>query len=353
MKKNIRVIAAIVVIALVIIIPKLLSLNKNASAELSAGSDAQSVNIDVNIIKPQKLDETIRTTGNILPNEEITLQSETAGKVTGIYFKEGSFTKKGQLLIKINDAELQAKLKSAEFQKVLAEENEQRQRKQLDIQAVSREAYDQTLNNLNIFKSEIDLIMAQISKTEIRSPFAGRIGLKFVSEGSYINSSTRIATLVDNNPLKIEFSIPGKYAGRVHPGDSVNFYVQGIEKKLNALIYAIEPKIDPATRTLTMRALYNNSEQELLSGSFANIELIVSSNENALLIPTEALIPELNGSIVFLYKNGMAQPVAVKTGLRTSQSIEIKEGLSPGDTLITSGLLELRPGIAVKISEIN
>ncbi|MGD9898984.1 MAG: efflux RND transporter periplasmic adaptor subunit, partial [Calditrichaceae bacterium] len=235
----------------------------------------------------------------------------------------------------------------------LAEENEQRQRNQLEIQAVSREAYDQTLNNLNIFKSEIDLIMAQIAKTEIRSAFDGRIGLKFVSDGSYINSSTHIATLVDNTPLKIEFSIPGKYAGRVQRGDSVNFYVQGIGKQLKAAIYATEPKVDPATRTLTMRALYNNSEQELLPGSFADIELTVSSSDDALLIPTEALIPELNGSIVFLYKNGTAQPVPVKTGLRTSRSIEIKEGLSPGDTLITSGLLELRPGVAVKISEIQ
>lgn len=353
MKKNTRLIVALIVIALVIIIPKILSLNKNASANLSAGSDSQSVNVDVEIIRAQKLDETIRTTGNILPNEEITLQSEISGKITGIYFKEGSFTRKGQLLVKINDAELQARLKSAEFQQLLAAENERRQRIQLEIQAVSREVYDQTLNNLNIFKSDIDLIMAQIAKTEIRAPFDGRIGLKFVSEGSYINSSTRIATLVDNDPLKIEFSIPGKYAGRVHPGDSVSFFIQGIEKKLNAVVYAIEPKIDPATRTLTMRAIYNNSGQELLSGSFADIELTISSNEDALLIPTEALIPELKGSKVFLYKNGAAQPAPVKTGLRTNRRIEIKEGLSPGDSLITSGLLELRPGIAVKISEIQ
>ena len=192
--------------------------------------------------------------------------------------------------------------------------------------------------------------MPQIDKTEIRAPFRGFIGLKYVSEGSYISTNRRIANLIDMNPIKIEFSVPEKYAGKVQVNDRITFTVQGREQTYDARVFAIEPRLDPFTRTMTMRAVTPNPTGELIPGSFAQVKLIIEENENAIMIPTHALIPELGGQKVFLYKNGVAEPVAVETGMRTEQVIQVTHGLQPGDTLITSGMLQLRLGLAVEIA---
>jgi membrane fusion protein (multidrug efflux system) len=295
----------------------------------------------------------VRTTGTLQPNEEVVLQSEIAGKIEHIYFQEGKSVKKSQLLVKLNDSELQAELKRTELEIDLAGQMEFRQRKQLELKAISQEMYDQSLNKLNTLKAEKALINARLEKTEIRAPFEGKIGLRFVSSGSIIQANAKIASLIDDNPLKIEFAIPEKYAGQVEVGNKVYFKLQDSDTKYEAEIYAIEPKIDPTTRTLNMRALYGNENQNITPGTFADVELIVGKKTATYLIPTEALIPELEGSRVYLMKEGKAMAVKVMTGFRTNRSIEITSGVQPGDTVIISGILQLKPGLPVVTSKIN
>lgn len=349
-KRTAIVIAVFVVIILLLSIPKLTSIGIKAEASAPQGGGA--LLVDASVIQPQLLRNTIRTTGTLRANEEIELRSEISGKVVNILFEEGSKVRKGELLVKINDEELQAQLEKQQYQVKLAEEKESRQRRQLEIQAISQEQYDETLNTLNTIKADIQLLKAQISKTEIRAPFDGFIGLREISEGSYVSPSSAIANLVDANPIKVEFTVPERYVRQLDVNDEFTFRVQGSEKDYSGKIYAIEPRVDESSRTVLVRGMSPNPDGELMPGAFADVQLIIEEFADALLIPAESLIPELSGQKTFVLRQGIAMPVNVKTGIRTDKYIQITSGLAPGDTIITSGILQLRPGMPVQISDL-
>lgn len=307
----------------------------------------QKLNADGYLIVPTHLSELINSTGTLRPDEEVDLAFETSGKIVGINFTEGTHVKKGDLLAKINDRPLQAQLEKLEVQLKMSEAKEFRQRSLLDKDAISQESYDQIVTDVQSIKADIDLIKARISETELRAPFDGIIGLRYLSEGSYATSSTKIARLIKTSPIKIEFSIPEKYAQEIKIGYPVTFLIDGNNKVFNASVYAVDPKIDIETRTIVLRALYPNKNEELKSGRYAGITLQLSQIDNAIAIPTEALIPEMDGEKVFIYNQGKAQSVKVSTGLRTASKIQITDGLKFGDTLITSGIMQLRQNLQV------
>jgi membrane fusion protein (multidrug efflux system) len=301
------------------------------------------------VLIPTKMDELIYSTGSLLPDEEVDLAFETSGKVVGIFFEEGRKVKKDELLAKINDRPLQAQLLKLQAQKKLTEEREFRQRQLLGRDAISRESYDQAATELQSVEADIMLIEARISETELRAPFDGVVGLRMISEGAFTTSQTKIVRLVKTRPLKIEFSIPERYAGEVVPGFSINFNIDGFQNAFEAKVYAIDPKVDINTRTIVVRALYPNTNEELKPGRFASVKARLSQIENAVSIPTEALIPEMAGEKVFVYSGGKAQERRVTTGLRTESHIQIKTGLNFGDTLLTSAILQLRNDLPVHL----
>ena len=351
MKKNIKtilIVLAVVIILIILAIPKLKS-----SEESTSGSGVRSggpLPVSAHITKYEVLDNKVLTTGTVLANEEVDLKSEVDGKITKILFLEGSYVNTGDLLVKINDADLQAQLQSAKSRLELQKDTEYRQKKLLEKEAISQEDYDMTANQLQVNQAEVELIKARIDKTEIRAPFSGIVGLKNVSEGSFVNNSTVIASLQNINPIKIDFSIPERYSSMVEVGDEINFTISGNNKKYIGKVYAIEPKIDPVTRTLQIRALCSNTGREILPGSFADVELVLKKIENAIMVPSEALIPDIKGQKVFIYRNGFATPQQVETGIRTDLNVQLTSGVNEGDTIITSGMLQLRPGAPVKIS---
>ncbi len=354
MKKNtkaILIVSAAVIILILLAIPKLKS--SENSSDTPGPKSAGPLPVKAHITKYEVLENKVLTTGTILANEEVDLKSEVDGKITGIFFREGSYVKAGDLLVKINDADLQAQLQSAKSRLELQKDTEYRQKQLLEKEAISQEDYDMTANQLQVNQAEVELIKAQIDKTEIRAPFGGIVGLKNVSVGSFVNSSMVMASLQNINPIKIDFSIPERYSSMVEVGDEINFTISGSNKKYIGKVYAIEPKIDQVTRTLQIRALCSNTGREILPGSFANVELVLKKIENAILVPSEALIPDIKGQKVFLYKNGSAIPQQVETGIRTDVSVQLTSGISEGDTIITSGMLQLRPGMPVSISEIE
>jgi membrane fusion protein (multidrug efflux system) len=351
MKKNLKtagIIGIVIVVLIVLAIPKLKS-SEDKSGSHGLGS-AGPLLVKAHITKYVALDNKVLTTGTVLANEEVDLKSEVPGKITEILFKEGSYVNAGDLLVKINDADLQAQLQSAKSRLKLQKDTEYRQKQLLEKEAISQEDYDMTANQLQVNEAEVELIKAQIAKTEIRAPFSGIIGLKNVSEGSFVDNTTVIASLQNINPIKIDFSVPERYSSVVNVGDEINFSITGNNKKYIGNVYAIEPKIDPVTRTLQLRALCSNTGREILPGSFANIELVLKKIENAILIPSEALIPDIKGQKVFIFRNGRATPQQVGTGIRTDVNIQLTSGVNEGDTIITSGMLQLRPGAPVTIS---
>jgi membrane fusion protein, multidrug efflux system len=304
------------------------------------------------VIVPTHLSEMIRQPGTLKPDEEVDLSFETSGKIVGINFKEGSRIKKGDLLAKINDRPLQAQLEKLVAQLKMAEAKEFRQRSLLEKDAISQESYDQVQTDVQSLNADINLIKARISETELRAPFDGIIGLRDLSEGSFVTSTTKIVRLTKISPLKMQFAISQKYASEIKIGYPISFIIEGFPNKFDASVYAIEPKIDLETRTIVLRAMYQNKNEELKPGVSASITLELSNIDNAIAIPTEALIPEMEGVKVFILKKGKAQSVKVQTGLRTEARIQITDGLKFGDTLITSGIMQLRQGLPVVLDTI-
>lgn len=312
----------------------------------------QQLNATGFLVRPVNLSELIRSSGTLLPAEEVELSFETSGKIVSINFTEGTRVKKGDLLAKINDQPLQAQLQKLQASLKLSEAMEFRQKSLLDKDAISQESYDQIVTDVEKIKADINLVKAQIRMTELRAPFDGIIGLRYVSEGSYTNTSTKIARLIKMSPLKIEFSIPEKYAQEISIGYPITFAIDGSTVIYNASVYAIDPKIDINTRTIVIRALYPNKNEELRSGRYAGITMELSKIQDAVAIPTEALIPEMEGERVFIYKGGRAQSVKVSTGLRTESLIQITEGLKFGDTLLTTGILQLRQSLPIVLDSV-
>ena len=312
----------------------------------------QKLNAEGFLIVPTDMSELINSNGTLQPDEQVDLSFETSGKIVGINFTEGTRVKKGDLLAKINDKPLQAQLDKLEAQLKMSEAKEFRQRSLLDKDAISQESYDQVQTDVQSLKADIDLIKARISETELRAPFDGIIGLRNLSEGSFATPATKIAPLVKISPLKIEFSIPEKYSSEIKIGYPVTFTIDGNDHPFEAAVYAIDPKIDIVTRVILLRALYPNKGEELKSGKYAHISLQLSKIKETIAIPTEALIPEMEGVKVFIYKNGKAQSVKVNTGLRTESKIQITEGLKFGDTLITSGIMQLRQNLPILLDTV-
>jgi membrane fusion protein (multidrug efflux system) len=305
------------------------------------------------VIKPRTLTDEIIISGELLPDEEVNLSFESSGKIIRIDFDEGSHVTKGQLLAKVNDGPLQAQLKKLEAQLQLAQDRVYRQSALLEKDAVSKEAYEEAQTNLASLKADIDLVKENIAQTELRAPFDGIIGLRQVSEGAYASMGTVVATLTKITPLKIQFAVPERYAGAIKPGMKLDFNIEGRQGELNASIYATESKVDRTTHTLPVRALYANTRGELLPGRFTNIHLKTQEIENAIAIPTECIVPEMGVDKVFLYKNGKAQPVAITKGIRNEARVQVLSGLSYGDTIITSGTMQLRMGLSVTLDEVK
>ncbi|REL25019.1 efflux RND transporter periplasmic adaptor subunit [Rhodohalobacter sp. SW132] len=305
------------------------------------------------VMETETIEDRIFSTGTLEANEIVDLTAEISGLVTGVYFEEGREVEQGDLLLKINDSELQAEKSRAQYRLNLAEQREERQTRLLERGGISQDEYDATLNEVNVLRSEIELIGARIDQTELKAPFSGKVGLKYISTGSYISPGTRIATLQEIDPIKIDFSIPERYLARVDVGDKIQFNVQGYDSTFAGEVYAIEPRINTETRTLQVRALSGNSGQLLFPGAFANIELILDEIDDAILIPSIALVPELNAQKVYLSRNGKVEEVRVRTGIRTSNRIQIIEGVSPGDTVLTTGILQARQGMDLELAEVR
>jgi len=340
-----------VIILLLLLLPKLSS--SDSHSPMGGPGAAGPTPVKGHILKPEKLNNNVITTGTILANESVELKSEISGKVVKIFFKEGSRVNKGDILLKINDEELQAQLLRAKSNLKLSEENEARQKALFEKEGVSKQVYDAAVNDLNAKKADLALINAQIDKTEIRAPFEGQIGLKYVSEGSFVNTTTVIASLQDIDPVKIDFSIPEKYTTYVTRGDRIQFKVAGSNKIFTGNVFAVEPKIDDITRTLKIRAISPNTRAEILPGAFADVTLILREIPDALMVPTQAVIPILKGQKIYLYKNGFVVESKIETGIRTDEAVQIVKGASASDTVITTGILQLAPGMPVTITDFN
>lgn len=323
------------------------------SAGPMASRGGQSLSVNAIVLQPRSLNDVFRTKGVLLPDEEVNLIFETSGKITQINFKEGTFVNKGQLLAKVNDAPLQAELKKLEAQLPLAQERVYRQRTLLDKDAVSQEAFETVTTELDKLKADIELVKARIAQTELRAPFSGMIGLRMVSEGAYASPQVMVSKLTKISPLKIEFSVNERQEDEIVDGTKLTFTVEGDLNTYEASVYAVETSLEANTLSLKARARYANPGGKMKPGRSANIEIQLREITNTLVIPSISSIAEMGQDIAYTYKNGKAHRVVLTKGLRTASSVQILEGLNIGDTLLTTGVMQLRDGMNISIAKLE
>lgn len=337
-------IAAAVLVAL----KKIFIATPDAIVPGGAGGKTPPVGVNVTVVHPVPLEEIIQTTGTLAANEEVELRAELPGRITQLAFKEGSTVQKGQLLAKINDTELQAQLNKIQSGIKLAQQRVDRNKKLLQIQGISQEEYDALQNELDALKADRDIILSQIDKSEITAPFSGVIGLRYVSSGAYVTNQQLIATLRQVHPVKIDFSVSENYAGRIKTGDHIRFTVANSTEVHEGKIYALEPSVDATTRSIRVRALASGDAATLLPGAFAKVKITLHTTD-ALMVPTQAIVPVLKGKQLFITREGKADTVSILTGIRNDTAVQVLSGLRAGDTVITTGLMQLRPGNEIKI----
>lgn len=311
------------------------------------------VRADAFLVKTVTLTDKIDIPGTIVANESTDIHAEASGRITYLNINEGKFVSKGTLLAKLYDGDLQATLNKLQVQLQIAEQNEQRSAQLLKIQGISKQDYDASLLNVNNIKADIEITKASITKTEIRAPFSGKLGLKMVSSGAFVSPTTTLTSITQMNQMKIDFTVPEKYSPQIKMGQPVNFILDGSNKSYKAKVVATESNVTQDTRSLQVRAaVQGNDQSELIPGKFAKVSLGFQPDPNAIVVPSQVIIPQARGKKVYLYNDGKAKFIDVTTGIRDSANVQIVTGLKPGDTVLVTGLLSLRPDSKVILGKI-
>lgn len=305
------------------------------------------------IVKTGSVSEPLQLPGSLLPMEETEIHTEVSGRVVGLYINEGASVSKGSLLVKLFDGDLQAQLKKLEVQLQIAQKTEERNNELLKLNGISQQDYDLSFLQVSNIKADIELMKTNIAKTEIRAPFSGKIGFRNISTGAYITPATIITSIRQVNLLKLQFSVPEKYSSKIKQGQLIAFSTDGSNKKFLAKVYATESTVSETTRGMNVRCLVQQGDASLVAGAFAKVDMDFAKNDNAVLVPSQAILPQARGKKLILYKDGIAKFVDVQTGIRDSARIEITSGVVPGDTIVTTGLLGLRPDAKIKLSKVQ
>lgn len=323
--------------------------DKKEASKAAAAAKPSSVSADAYVVAPQQYARTYTTSGSILPNEAISLMPEVSGRVTAILFREGAAVRKGQTLVQLYDADLQANVDKLRAQRQLQKTTESRQAELVRIGGIARQDYDATRTNIQAIDADIEAAQAGIRRMKIVAPFDGTVGIRQISTGAVITPSTIITTLQQTYQLKIDFTVPDQYRSQISNGQRIFFTVDGMLDTMQATVAAIDPGADPATRTLKLRATVPNNAGKLTAGSFAHVIIPFGSAQSAILIPSQAIIPTTRDKKVARLRGGKAELITVQTGDRTADRIEILNGLQQGDTVLTTGLMQVKPGMAVKV----
>lgn len=305
------------------------------------------------VVAPQLLSQEIEVPGSLAAYKETELHPEAAGRVTHVYFKEGAYVSQGATLLKLYDGDLQAQLNKLQVQLKTAQQTVERYAALLKINGVSQQEYDLNVLAVNNIIADMNIIRTSIAKTTLRAPFSGKIGITTITTGAYVSPQTIIATLRNTSPLKLDFTVPETYGTKMKTGALVNFTVEGSDKTYAATISATENIIAADNRNLRVMALVKNQDPQLLAGAFAKVKISLGENNQALMIPTQAIIPKARNKEVMLVLNGVATRQVVTTGVRDSANVEITTGLKVGDTVLISGILTIKPGSKVLLNKIT
>ena len=309
--------------------------------------------VDGYIIKTSSVSDNLELPGTIVANEATEIHPEISGRMVYLNATEGRVISKGTLIAKIYDGDLKAQLNKLTVQLRVQEQTAKRYEELLKINGVSQQEYDLIVLQSGNIKADMEIVQSNIMRTEIRAPFSGTLGLRMVSPGAYISPQTVLTTIRQNNELKLDFTLPERFISQLRPGQVVNFTSEGNAKTYNAKVAATESGVTEDNRSLRVRSIVINNDNKLLPGAFAKVKISFEPDPNAIMIPSQAIIPQARGKQVVVYNNGEIAFVNVTTGIRDSASVQITNGLKVGDTIIISGLMSLKPKGKVTLNQVK
>jgi membrane fusion protein (multidrug efflux system) len=316
----------------------------------AGGAKAAKTPVGVFVVAATRLSDEVASTGSVLAEAAVTIRSEIAGRITSLNFKEGQKVSKGQLLFTINADETRAALQKQAYNIKLYQDQEKRERTLLEKEYISQQEYEQANNQLLTARADQASLQATLVKSNVRAPFSGQLGLSTTTVGTYVSPNTPIVTLAQTRPVKIDFGVPGRFASQVKIGDTVRVTDEASAKQYAAKVYAINPQLDPVSRTLQARARFANTHDELQPGAFVKVSLELGQTADALQIPTEAVVPVASGYQVFVIQKGKVVAKDVKIGARSAALIQITQGLAVGDSIVRTGVLQVKVGDAVVVN---
>ena len=324
---------------------------KEAEAAQKAGPRPPA-RVDVFVVQTQTLSESLEVPGSVVSDESTEIRPEVSGRLTGLYVREGAIVSKGSLIAKVYDADLQAQRRKLEVQLRQAQQTQNRYNELQKIGGISKQDYDVTALQVSNIRADLDIVRTSISRTEVRAPFTGKLGLKQTSTGAFVTNASIITTIQKTTGLRIDFNVPEKYISLVKPGHYVNFTVAGSNRNYSAVVAASESGIEATTRSLTLRGLVKGDQTGLTPGSFAKVKIAFEPNTSALMVPTQAVIPQARGKKVYVVNKGKVVFTDVVTGVRDSSNVEIVSGLKLGDTVAVTGILGLKPDAKVIVRKV-
>jgi membrane fusion protein (multidrug efflux system) len=294
--------------------------------------------------------EEISAVGSLQGNESVIVRAEIAGRIVGIDFTEGRAVKASEVLVRLDDAELAAQVAQTEAALDLARANLDRAKPVREENLISPQAFDELSAKFKESEANLSAARERLNKATIRAPFGGRLGLRQVSPGDYVQPGQALVNLEDVSAVKVDFRVPEARVGRVSVGQTVAVRVDAIPNRtFSGTIAAIDPRLDEATRTALVRARVPNPRGELLPGMFARVAVVIGERPNAILVPEQAVVPIGNDAFVYRVVDGKAAMAKVVIGQRGAGEAEILSGLNPDDLVVIGGQMKLRDGAAVNV----
>ena len=309
--------------------------------------------VDAFVVKATSIADNLEVPGTIVANEVTEIHPEISGRMTYLNAIEGRAISKGTLIAKIYDGDLRAQLNKLSVQLKVQEQTTKRYEELLKINGVSQQEYDLIVLQSSNIRADMAIVQSNIMRTEIRAPFSGTLGLRMVSPGAYITPQTVLATIRQNSELKLDFTLPEKFTSQLKPGQVVNFTSEGNTKTYNAKVVATESGISADNRSLQVRAIVTNNDGKILPGNFAKVRISFEPDPNALMIPSQAILPQARGKQVVVFRDGEIYFTDIITGIRDSARVQVTNGLKVGDTIITTGLMGLKPKAKVVLNTVK
>lgn len=326
---------------------------KKPEAQVNRPNPNQPLQAEAFVVRTKQLREKIEVPGTLMPFETTEIRPEISGRIVDLNIPEGRLVQKGTLLVKLFDGDLQARLKKLEVQLSIAEKTVERQKALLSISGISQQEYDLSQLEANNLSADIELVKVDIGKTKITAPYTGKVGLKNISLGAYVTPTNILTTISQVNDLKLEFTVPEKYSENMSRGREVVFGINGTDQQFRATVMATEAGIEANTRTLKIRSVVKGRHEQLVSGGFAKVSLELGESGQPLVIPTQAIIPQARDKKVVVFRGGQPDFKTVTTGIRDSTFVQILDGLNEGDTIVTTGLLAIRPDSKISLTKVN